>query len=343
MRRISDTALTGFFEDGSNMLLTGIGAVHVLAALKETTQDSDLVKVIGQMENDTRQGQTLSAAMASTGKFPWLAWTTVHAGEQAGQLPESFSTLAEYFRRKSDMRKKMVRALVYPAIIFVLLCGIMFFMSLNVVPRLKNLLPADAFDRGLTRWVLGLSGFLQDFWFLCVVCAIVITVGVFWFFYRRSDIWEKWICRVPVLGPVIKESILSVYFFNLFVLLKSGVNLMKAIHDLNAAHACEVSRRVFNCREYMIGGLSFWESVKTDPFFSSVTVFTLRRGEEMARLDDHCFRLAQYFDRRVSARLDVLAQLVQPALLAMGGVFLATIAFAFLMPIYGGLARIAGG
>ena len=343
MSKLSDAVLSEFFGDFADMLLTGTGVPHILAALKETTGDPVLIKVIGQMENDTRQGQTLSAAMTSTGKFPWLAWTTVHAGEQAGQLSESFRVLAEYFRRKSDMRKKMARAFIYPSIVFVLLFGIMFFMVLNVVPRLKNLLPADAFDRGLTRWVLGLSGFLQDSWFLCVVCAAVITAGAFWFLYRRSDIWEKWICRVPILGPVIKESILSVYFFNLSVLLKSGVTLMKAIHDLNTAHTCEVSRRIFNCRDYMFGGLSFWESVKTDPFFSSVTVFTLRRGEEMARLDDHCFRLAQYFDRRVSARLDVLAQLVQPALLAMGGVFLATIAFAFLMPIYGGLARIAGG
>ena len=149
--------------------------------------------------------------------------------------------------------------------------------------------------------------------------------------------------KVPILGILIKESALAMYFFNLSVLLKSGVALMRAIQDLNAVHTSEVGRRVLDCRDYMFGGLSFWESLKTDPFFPSAAVFTLRRGEEMARLDDYCFQLAQYFDRRVCARLDVLAQLVQPALLAMGGLFLATIAFAFLMPIYGGLTRVAGG
>ena len=341
--KFSAAVLSVFFDDLGNMLLTGVGVSQALAALKETSMDKGLVKAIGQMESKTREGQMLAQAVASTAMFPWIVEATLQAGEQAGKLSGSVEMLAQYFRRYSDMKKKMNSAFVYPAIVFVLLCGVMLFMSLNVVPRLKNLLPADAFDHGITRFILTLSGFLQEFWPLCLVCGASIITGVFWLFQHRPQVLERLMYRVPILGVLIKESSLAVYFFNLSVLLKSGVSLMRAIQDLNAVHMCATSQRVLSCRDYMFGGLSFWESLKADPFFPSAAVFTLRRGEEMARLDDYCFQLAQYFDRRVSARLDVLAQLVQPVLLAIGGMFLATIAFAFLMPIYGGLTRIAGG
>ena len=343
MRRISDTALAEFFDDLTNMLVAGVGVPHILAALKETAMNNNLVKVIRQMENETRQGQTLAQSMSAAGAFPWLAWTTVQAGENSGQLAQSTAMLAQYFRHRGDMNKKMAHAFIYPAVVLVLLCGVMFFMALHVVPRLKNLLPADTFDHGITRWILGSSGFLQQFWPACLAAAAAMAAGAFWCSSQRPKDLERFMCRVPVLGILFKESALAMYFFNLSVLLKSGVALMRAIHDLNAVHSSEASRRVFDCREYMFGGLSFWESIRTDPFFPSAAVFTLRRGEEMARLDEYCSQLAQYFDKRVSMRLEVLAQLVQPALLAMGGLFLAVIAFAFLMPIYGGLTRIAGG
>ncbi len=343
MFKLSDVVLAEFFEDFSNILSTGIDELHALAALKETTVNKVLVKEIEGIENKTCQGQTLAQAMQAAGIFPWIIGITVHAGEQAGKLPESTKMLARYFRQKSDTQKKAAQAFIYPIIVFILLCAVMVFICVNVVPRLNDLLPAETFNGRMTQCILGLSSFLQAFWPLCTVLGLVMVATVIVFSHRNPLFFERILYQIPVVGLLVKEASLAVYFFNLSILLKSGVPVIKAIQDLNTMHSGEVGRRIFNCGGYMLGGLPFWESLKTDPFFPAAAVFTLRRGEEMARLDDYCLQLAEYFNKRLCGRLEILAQLLQPVLLAIGGMFLATIAFAFLMPIYGGLARIAGG
>jgi type II secretory pathway component PulF len=93
----------------------------------------------------------------------------------------------------------------------------------------------------------------------------------------------------------------------------------------------------------MYSGMHFWEAVKKDAFFPLVVVFTLYRGEEMAKLDEYCLNLAEYFNKRVSSKVEALMHFIQPFLLICGGLFLVTIAFAFLIPIYGSLTKIAGG
>ena len=93
----------------------------------------------------------------------------------------------------------------------------------------------------------------------------------------------------------------------------------------------------------MFSGMPFWEAVKMDKFFPLVAIFTLHRGEEMARLDEYCFNLSEYFNKRVTMRVEGLIHFIQPMLLAFGGLFLAAIAFAFLVPVYSSLTKIAGG
>jgi type II secretory pathway component PulF len=119
--------------------------------------------------------------------------------------------------------------------------------------------------------------------------------------------------------------------------------LLRAIEDLYTTSPNPVSRRFLKCRDFMLSGMPFWEAVQKDAFFSSAVIFTLRRGEEMARLDEYSFNLSEYFNKRVAIKVDRSIQLIQPLFLVLGGLFLVMIASAFLVPIYGSLTKIAGG
>jgi type II secretory pathway component PulF len=332
---IPSATLAQFFEDLNNMYTTGMPLPQIVSSLKETCRNERMVYTLRKMEERIAEGDSLTQAVSNSGIFPWIVSATLHAGEQSGKLQESFQVLADYFKRSKEIKSKMANALIYPAIVMTLLCAVMLFIGLKVIPQLQNLLPADAVAHGPARLVLALSAFIKDYWYVSVLIPILIAIS--------CRIFRKHIYHFPLAGSIAKESDLSYYFLNLSILLKSGIPLMRALSDLNAIYPNDVSRRMLYCRDYMYGGMPFWESVRMDNFFSAVVVFTLRRGEEMARLDEYCSNLADYFNKRVALKMDWLTHLIQPALLLFGALFLVTIAFAFLVPIYGNLTKIAGG
>ena len=342
-RKLSAAELSRLFEDMQNMTTAGLGLPQMLIALQETANHKVLLNLFADLEEQVRRGDSFAQALARSGAFPWIAAATIGAGENSGGLQPAFLTLSEYFRRRAEICGKLAEALVYPSIFFAVLMAVMLFIGLRVVPHLQELLPAQAATQPLTQALLVLSAAVQKLWVFILFLPVMIFWGIVVFRQKHRASFERCLYGLPIIGRIVKESDMAQYFLNLSVLLKSGVALLRAVEDLNALDPSEVSRRIFNCREYLFSGMSFWESVKMEGFFPAAAVFTLRRGEELARLDSYCATLSEYYSKQVNMRVDRLLVLVQPLLLLAGGGFLAVVAFAFLVPIYGSLSKIAGG
>ncbi len=343
MKRLSVKTLTAFFEDLSNMQQTGLSLTQMLLSLRDSTQDVTLAHVIDVLRDKIEEGLSLADAFRKTNTFPWIVILTIKSGEQSGKLEASYQLLAQYFKRQAEIRHKLHEALTYPSIVFCLLISVMMYVGLNVIPKLKQLLPDTARLKGTASIVIAMSVCLQKhFILLLVIPVILLTVGIF-VLRKNQRIYDMVIYRIPLMGRIKKETDLAFYFLNLSILLRNGVPLIKCINDLNALNVSIISRHVYQCRDYLFGGMPLWEALKTDPIFSSVVIFTIRRGEEMTRLPEYVSNLSGYFNKRVHDRVDQMVMLIQPALLLLGGVFLIIIAFAFLIPVYGSLTQIAGG
>lgn len=342
-RKLTGKELSVFFEDFYNMHCSGMSIEQILQSFKNTTRDSYVLNVLSQMERSIAAGRSLTEAMNEVSVFPWIAISALYSGEKSGRLEDALQLLAEYFKKSGALKGRLADALVYPCIVFVLLTVVMLFIGLKVVPQLKTLLPQQALSNSATNAVVLASLFLQDYWALIPGVIAMGVIGVL--AYRRCNRmgFIQVLYQCPIIGSMCKESDLAQYFLNLSLLLRSGLPLIQAISDLHTVYPNEITRRFNASRDYMFGGMSFWESVRMDPFFPPAVIFTLRRGEEMARLDEYCLKMADYFNKRISQKSEQLIHFIQPALLIVGGLFLASIAFAFLIPIYGSLSTIAGG
>ena len=340
---LSDVALAQFFEDFDNMYSIGMGISQILHSLKDTTNNAAMSQVILEIEHKISCGEGFSSAVAQTMKFPKIVPAVIYAGEKTGKLQQALKVLSQYFRQSNDMRGKLFNACVYPAVVFIFLITMMCFVSLHVIPNLRNLLPVDAMNNGSAKWILGASSIVQENWLLIIILPVLFLICAVDFRKTNKNAFECWLYQWPLIGNTIKESEMAFYLLNLSVFLKSGVPLLKAIDDLSRIHASPVSDQFLKCRDYMLGGMPLWEALNKEAFFSSAVIMTLRRGEEMVRIEEYCFNLSEYLAKRVAMNIDRWINLIQPALLTMGGVFLIFIAFAFLVPIYGSLTKIAGG
>ncbi len=340
---MTQKAMSVMFEDLANMQQTGMNLSQMLISIADCSGSQGLLLAIGLIKEKIEDGQTLAEAFAATGAFPWIVMATVKSGEQSGKLEESFRILAHFFKRQDEVLGRLREAMIYPAIVFCLLIAVMLFVGLNVIPKLKQLLPNTASIKGATGFVIAMSAFVQKYFLMLLSVPVIGVCAVTWLIRKYKFFYEFVIYRIPIFGLISKETDLAYYFLNLSILLRNGMPLLKCIDDLNELNESIVSRNFYGCRDLLFGGMPLWESLKANVFFSSVVVFTIRRGEEMARLPEYCMNLSDYFNKRVNERIDRAVLLIQPALLVMGAIFLVIIAFAFLIPVYGSLDQIAGG
>jgi type IV pilus assembly protein PilC len=340
-RRLSLLTLAVFFEDFSNMLETGMSINQAVLILQETCKEDLLKDMLFTLDRQLNTGESLAKSLTDLNVFPWIVSATLSAGERTGKLFEATVILGKYFRNSYQIQNKIKQALIYPTIVFILISAVVCFISLRVIPQLKNLLPKEALHNQTTQFILILSESLYQYlwiFFLLFILGIV----VFCLFQRKyKKLFQQWSYKVPLVGGILKESALAIYFLNLSVLLKNGIGLIKSIDDLNMLNTDPVSLSFIRIKEYILGGASFWHAIEQDKFFPTIVSSTLRKAEEMVKMDEYCLSLSEYFDRRVSSKVNGLLSLVQPALLTMGGLFLVMIALGFLVPIYGSLTSIA--
>ena len=104
-----------------------------------------------------------------------------------------------------------------------------------------------------------------------------------------------------------------------------------------------LAKRVQRLKDCIVSGLSFWQAIEKDTFFPVFIYYSIRKGEEMGRLDEYLQGLSKYYFDKVSRRTAVILGFIQPALLIFCAVVLLFIVSAFIMPVYSNLSNIAGG
>ncbi len=342
-KELSTLMMAGLFKDFNNMLEVGMSVPQALLILQETSQDEMMRQMLSNIQISLQQGQSLTETFINTKSFPWIVSVSLSAGERTGKLSQTIDTLGKYFQQSYQVQSKIRQALVYPLIVILVLVSLMLFMSLKVVPQLKNLLPDNALHNPTTQCLLIFSFLIQHYFWFLVLGFVFFIAGVI--YLRKSKLidLENCLYRLPVIGGIIKESSLALYLLNLSVLLKSGVPLLKSIHDLSHLNQTVVAKHFSKVGNYLLGGSSFWQAIAEDQFFPRVIPATFRRAEEMAKIDEYSFSLSEFFQKRINAKIDALMDIIQPILLIVGGLFLVLIAVGFLLPIYGSLSAVAGG
>lgn len=342
-RGLSVSSLSVFFQDLANLLESGMSVSQALMILKDAGRENLIAEMVADIEQKLAEGESLSQALAAFKHMPWIVPVALSSGEKAGRLGDSVRMLGGYFANYDQLHHKLRQALIYPFIVFILLVAVMLFVSMRVLPQLRGLLPVEAEHNQMTRCILAFSSLLQQHLGVMIVLGALLAVFINCFRQKYPDQFQLYLYRCPLLGRLLKESALSLYFLNLAVLLKSGVSLIRSIGELQVLDHSLVARHFSLTREYMLGGVSFWQAIEKDKFFPVTVSVTLRRAEEMARLDEYCHSLSELYKRQVNSAMEALIQLVQPVLLAMGAGFLVVIALAFLLPIYGSLTTMAAG
>ncbi|MGD2138784.1 MAG: type II secretion system F family protein [Burkholderiales bacterium] len=337
---ISRQDLITFCFDMEQITRAGIPLVEGLRDLRDGLENPRFREVLTSALEDIEGGKTLSQSLAAFPKvFNKVFVSLIRAGELSGQLTEVFENLGSTLRWQDELVAQTRKLLIYPALVFVVVSGVVIFLLLYLVPQVVGLLKTMGLELPLqTRILIALSDFTIAYWYLLLIIPIVAAIGITIALRssaRARYAFDYFLLRLPVVGQILQKILLA-RFANFFALMyRSGITVLDAIRtseDIVAnGYVADGLRRA---GQQINSGENLSEAFQNLGMFPPLVVRMLRVGENTGALDTALLNITYFYNRDVKESVDKALKLLEPTLTLFLGIILALILFSVLTPIY---------
>ncbi|MEN8163379.1 MAG: type II secretion system F family protein, partial [Acidobacteriota bacterium] len=294
--------------------------------------------LLDKVHQQVTTGVALSDAFASLGDvFPRLYSNTIRAGEQSGELESVLQRFVEYQRIVEEMRKKIVAALTYPAVLVLLSVCLIILLVAKVIPSFAGFYVS--FDSVLplpTRFVLGLSDFVQGNFFLLVLGGIVAAIAYKAWVRTPGGrlITDRWRLKIPLVGRLAHLFALSQFSRSLSVLLGGGTPMVPALDTAaSSINNTWISKLLLGCVQEVREGRALSDSVEDTGVAPPMALAMMRVGEATGALPEMLVHTSEFFDEEIEFALGRMVSLFEPMILIVMGVVVAGLLLAVYYPL----------
>lgn len=328
-----------FLRQFATLLKAGITVVEATVILAFQTESKDLKKALFSVEQDLREGNSLSVAVSKHKKiFSPMFINMVKAGEVSGNMDDTLERLADHFEKQNYTRQKIVSALTYPMVIGVIAIAVVIFLLVAVVPTFVDMF-ADLGGElpAITRFVLAASDFMQSFWWLV---AIIIISIVLLLMYLNKNKKAKYhldyiLLRMPLFGIMLKKAALARMMRTLSSLFSSSVPILQAMSIVEKVVENEVIAKVIReSRKSLEQGRSMTEPMKSHWAFPPLVTQMISIGEETGALDAMLTKIAEFYEKEVETGTDRLKSLIEPLMIVILAALVGTIVTSIMVPMF---------
>lgn len=324
----------------------GVPLIEALADLRDSTDQPRLRNIMAEIYRDVSDGASLSEAFGKHPKVYGPVFTALlAAGEESGNITESFSQLVKHLKWTDAVNAKVKKAIRYPSFILAMITFLFIFMMGYVVPQVVGFLKDQGTELPLiTRSLIATSDFMSNYWYVVLIAPVALFAGVKIgikvseaFAYK----FDQALLQVPTLGPTIRKISLSRFAHFFAVMFNSGVPILQC---LETAQRVVVNRCLTEAltvvREQVQTGESLSAALKQSGQFPNLVTRMVRIGEESGNLSGTLENVTDFYDRDVDDTVDKLIAMAEPALTVIAGLMMAWIVAGVLGPIYDSFEKI---
>jgi len=285
-----------------------------------------------------KNGESISTAFEAQGGFPIVYTTTLLAGERSGNLEEVLQRYLDFQRVSLTFRKKLVASLIYPGVLVVMVISLFVFLITYVVPKFAELyeqlgttLPP------ITSFLLQFGKQAQSFG---VYAVIAIAFAVFLFIrWIKTDAGANAVDRVriglPLVGPVWLKYQVGLFARTLATLLTGGLPLVPSLEvAARSIGSRQVSNAIFRSIETVREGKGLSVSFANTKVFPELAIEMIEVGESTGALPQMLNSVAEFFEEDVQTNLTAAMSLIEPVILIVMGIVVATILISLYLPIF---------
>lgn len=339
-KRISTKEFLVFNQEMASLIHAGLPIITSLQALIERRKNPVFRQALMDVRDRVKSGADLSEAFEAQGDlFPKIYCSSLASGERSGEIATVLRRYIAYLKTVLAIRKKVISALIYPAILLTFAAGLVALLVTFIIPKFEEFFADFGADLPLvTRMVVGLSAWVQSNIIFLLAGAVVAVAGIAAYVRTPagSMALDRWKIKIPLLGGIWHRYSISRFCRTLSTLIAGGIPLVTSVEI--SAHA--VGNQVFE--KEMLGvaqkvreGGSLWESLDQTGLMTDMSVEMIKVGESTGAMEEMLGNVATFYDEEIDSSLTTVVSLMEPVML----IFMAGVISVMLLAIYLPLIR----
>jgi general secretion pathway protein F len=326
-----------FFENLSDYLDSGLSIDKALELEANSQTHETGAKFLTELVEQVRQGGSLSEAMQDFPQyFDPLHIGVIHVGEETDSLKDSLGLLAGLTHDLQEFKQKIKAALVYPAILsVVMLLSIIVLFGL-VIPRFNELFQGMGIEMsGLTAVVVGISELLTQHYQILILGLLLVIFGIRYLFRRikTNRRWAMYFLRSPLLGVMIQQYNLYIISVIMHILMKQRITIITALEHLEGAIDNLVYKKEIEAMALEISRGQSVQQVLSPDLFTQHFIYLVGVGEETGRMAEAFAKLSRYYYKQLDNRIKTLMTYAEPAIIMLLGLIVGLIVVSMLQAI----------
>lgn len=338
LARASRFPLVLFSQELRTLLNAGLPLLESLKTLAEKEHSRELKNVLDKLAATVSEGNTFSRALEQFPEiFPSLYVATVSASERTGDLGPALQRYVSYQQQLDEIRKKVVNALIYPSLLFVVGGLVSVFLLTYVVPKFAHIYE----DRGsalswssqlMVQW----GSLLEGRGLMVILVIAVVVMGVVYALRTpavKRSLLER-IRRIPAIGERLRLYQLTRFYRTASMLLRSGIPLVAAFEMSAGMLHADLRPRLEAALQAIREGRAVSQTLEAQGLTTPVAVRMLAVGEHGGNMGEMMERAAAFHDEEIARWVEWFSRLFEPLLMAFIGIVIGGIVVAMYLPIF---------
>lgn len=341
LHRVSAKERVLFSRQMSTLINAGLPLIQSLNNVNSQTTNKTFRSVIGKVIASVEAGNSLSAAMAEHPKvFNQVYLSMIAAGEASGTLDVSLQRLADQQEKDADIVSKVRGAMVYPAIVVLVMVLVVGFMLVKVLPQVEVLY--EGFPGAelplVTVVLLAMSSILRKFWWIALIVLVIgsALMGKWARTGPGKEVVDKFKMKAPLIGTLFMKMYMARFARTGATLVSSGVPLIQMLEIVaEAVNNVHIERSIYKAIEKVKSGKSLADAIDGDPSFLPLLPNMLRIGEQSGSIEQMLGKTADYYEKEVDQQIKNIQTIIEPVMMVLLGIVAFIIVAAVLLPVYG--------
>jgi type IV pilus assembly protein PilC len=336
-----------FFRQFSVMIDAGLPLVQCLEILAANQENQSFQKTLTGVRTTVEGGATLANAMRQyPNVFDDLTTNMIEAGETGGILDIILQRLATYVEKAVRLKAAVKSALIYPIAVVSMAVLIVGALLKWVVPIFANLFAGLGVNLPLpTRIVVGLSAFVQAFWWIFGVVGIGLFFGLKQI--RKNPTgkyyFDKTLLYIPIIGTLLRKIAVGRFTRTLGTLITSGVPILEGLSiTARTSGNAVLEEALMKVRKAIEEGRTIVDPLRECGVFPNMVVQMIGVGEATGAMDSMLQKIADFYEEEVDAATKDMLAMLEPVIIGMLGIMIGGIVISLYMPLFAMIAKLAG-
>jgi type IV pilus assembly protein PilC len=339
-KKITTGDIAIFSRQMATMMAAGVPLVQALEIIGRGHENPSMGEMINDIKGSVEGGSAFAEALSKHPLyFDDLFVNLVDAGEKSGALETLLDKIATYKEKTEALKAKIKKAMFYPAAVIVVAIIVTGILLYFVVPQFQSLFESFGADLpAFTLMVIGMSKFVQEFWW--VILAAIGGIGyTFFFFKQRSRNFRRFLDRLslklPIVGNILHKAAVARFARTLSTMFAAGVPLVDAMTSVAKASGNIVfEEAIYMMRDQVATGVQLNLTMGQAGLFPNMATQMVAIGEESGSLDAMCAKVADFYEAEVDNLVDSLTSLLEPMIMAILGILVGGLVVAMYLPIF---------